>query len=221
MTKHFLTEFLGDPNLGLFGFATDKYCLLGTELKNYDKIEEVLKVKIIKIRLLDTNLVGIFAAGNSRGVVVPSIINEYEIERLKKEVDVFILDSDYTALGNLILINDHGCILSPLLKRHKEEIENFFKVKCEVMKIAGLNVVGSACIANNIGCLVHPNTTDEEGERIKKILKVKFVDVGTANFGSPFVGACLLANSNGFITSYSTTGPEMARIEEVLFGIGQ
>ena len=218
MVKHFLTEFFGDPNLGLFGFATDKYCLLGSGLKNYDSVEETLGVKVVKAKVLGTSLVGIFVTGNSKGVVVPSIVDEFEIDELKKHFDVLVLDTEYTALGNLILINDHGCILSPLLKKHKEEIEEFFDVKCEVMKIAGLNVVGSVCIANNVGCLVHPNTTDEEGEKIKKILKVKSINVGTANFGSPFVGACLIANSNGFITSYHTTGPELARIEEALFG---
>ncbi len=217
MSNHLLTDFLGDPNLGLFGFATDKYCLLGEGLKHYNEIEDVLGVKVIKTRILGTNLVGIFSAGNSKGVVVPSLAYDYEIENLRKELNVLVLESEYTALGNLILVNDNGCVLSPLLKKHKEELEKFFGVKCRVMKITKLNVVGSAAIANRHGCLVHPNTTDEEGEIIKKILKVKNVDVGTANFGSPFIGAGIIANSKGFLTSYHTTGPEMARIDEVLF----
>lgn len=219
MVKHTLVEFLGDPNLGLFGFATDKYCLLGEGLKNYEKVEETLGVKVVRAKLLATNLIGIFASGNSNGVVLPEIANEYEIQAIEKKIkNVLILSSEYTALGNLILLNDHGCVLSPLLKKHKREIEKFFGIKCEVMKVAKLNVVGSACIANNIGCLVHPNTSEGEGEKIKRILKVKSINVGTANFGSPFVGAALIANSRGFITSYQTSGPELARIEEALFG---
>ncbi len=217
MVKHLLTYFLGDPNLGLFGFSTDSYCLLGDGLKHYKEIEKTLGVKTIKAKLMGTNLVGIFASGNSRGVVVSSMINEFEIERIEKHIDVLVLDTNYTALGNLILMNDKGCIISPLIKKWRRDIEKFFDVKCEVMKIGGMNVVGSAAVANNHGCLVHPNTTDEEGEKIKKILKVKKIDIGTANFGSPFIGACIIANSNGFVTSYQTTGPELARIEEVLF----
>ena len=51
-------------------------------------------------------------------------------------------------------------------------------------------------------------------KKIQEFLKVK-VDVGTTNYGSPFVKAGLLVNSNGFIASEISSGPELGRIAEV------
>jgi translation initiation factor 6 len=55
----------------------------------------------------------------------------------------------------------------------------------------------------------------DELKQIEKILKVEG-DIGTANFGSPFVGAFILANSHGYLVSEQTTGPELGRIDETL-----
>ena len=62
------TNFNGNPNVGLFGFATDEYCLLGKEIKKYvaKEIEKVLKVPVHQITLAGTSLIGAFAVGNSK-----------------------------------------------------------------------------------------------------------------------------------------------------------
>jgi len=52
-------------------------------------------------------------------------------------------------------------------------------------------------------------------KKIEDVLKVEG-DIGTVSFGSPFVGASLLANSRGFLVSEQTTGPELQRIDEAL-----
>ena len=111
------TNFDGDPNLGLYGFATDSYCFLGVPIvkKSY---KDALKVPVRQCTVLETSLAGMFCAGNSSGMVVPSVIEEYEIDKIRKEFDnLLVLKTQYTALGNLMLMNDNGIILSPLLKR--------------------------------------------------------------------------------------------------------
>ena len=40
--------------------------------------------------------------------------------------------------------------------------------------------------------------------------------IGTANFGSPLVGAAVVCNANGGLVGTKTTGVEMHRIEDVL-----
>jgi len=209
-------NFNGDPNLGLYGFATDRFCLVGCDLTN--KIKS-LDVPIFTTTMLSTEFVGIFSAGNSSGVVVPDIIETHELNHLKTVlskigVSVLVLESRFTALGNLILMNDNGIILSELLKENKKEIEEFFGLDCTVSTLAGLDIVGSLGIATNNGCLLAPQSRKKEIKTVEKYLGVE-ADIGTVNFGSPFPKSGLIVNKNGYVVSPLSSGPELQRIEEV------
>jgi translation initiation factor 6 len=209
------TDFYGDPNLGLYGFASDKYCLVGFRSKMTKNISKVLKTPVYNCNALNTSLLGIFMAGNSSGVVVPKILEEEEIKKIKEVSNVLVLESRYTALGNLILMNDNGIVLSPLLSREKSRIEEFFNLPCEIATIAGKKVVGALALATNKGCLVGPEIKEKELATIKRVLKVD-VDIGTVNFGSPFVKAGLIGNSHGVVVSSMTSGQELGKISESL-----
>jgi len=207
------TSFNGDTNLGLYGFATDKYCLLGFSGK---KVKHVLKVPIYPCKILNIDMAGIFVAGNSHGIVINDVVEDYNIKSLQRYFDnILILKTKYTAVGNLIMMNDNGAIISPLIKKHRKEIEEFFGISCAVSTIAKQKIVGNLGIATNKGCLLHPKVRAKEKEIIEKILTVS-CDIGTVNFGSMYPGAGLLVNSNGFVTSEKTSGPEMGRITEAL-----
>ncbi len=206
------TNFDGDPNLGLYGFATDKYCVVGANLAR-KKLEQELKVDAHFFTAFNTGLLGIFAAGNSSGIVLPDFMDEQEREHIKPEA--LFLKTRYTALGNLILMNDNGIILSPLLKKEKAAVEKFFGLRCEMTKIANTVVVGNAGIATNMGCLVHPKIRKNEMKLIQEVLGVE-ADIGTVNFGSPYPGSGVIANSRGFVASEESSGPELGRINEAL-----
>ncbi len=200
--------------VGLFGFATDKYCLLGVNAakeKQVKEIEKVLKVKVIKASIDNTSLVGMFCVGNSRGVIVPSIAYESEISSLEKAgLRVYVLESRFTALGNLILANDKGCVISKALKKHKNEIEKFLDVPCKIHMKEKL--IGAIGIATNKACVLGKEI---EVNGISKALKVG-IAFSTANFGSPFLRASVIANSNGMIVGSKTTGVEIAQLSEAL-----
>jgi len=212
-------SFFGDPNVGLFAKASDKLCLVGKAVLKSDRdiIEDVLKVPVIDITISNTNLIGIFAAMNSKGIILPKIVTEGELKEIAK-LDLnfgVIEDTIYTALGNLILCNDKGAIVSPLLEKFIDIIEDVLEVKCEISTVANLNIVGSCGKANNKGCLLHRDATEDELKVIEKTLGVE-VDIGTVNFGSPFVASGIITNSNGIIIGGETTGPEVARVVEAL-----
>ena len=208
-------NFYGDVNIGLYGFATDKYCFLGLKHKVNKEIEKALGVPVHVSTILGTDFAGIFAAGNSSGLVVTKMAEEHEIKALRNFENVLVLDTRFTAIGNLILINDNGIVISPLLRRNRKDIESFFKLPCVVSAIAGISVTGSCAIATNKGCVVHPRTKPAEKKLIEETLGVP-VDISTASFGSPFVKSGVIANSRGLIISTSSSGPEMGRISEVL-----
>lgn len=205
----------GDPNIGLYGFATDNYCFVGASGKIKERFNRALKVRIFSCPAMNTDFAGLFVAGNSHGVIAPKILEEYELDRIKKIFNVLVLDSDFSAIGNLVLMNDHGIILSPLIRKHKNKIEKFFSLQCAVSGIAGTSVVGSAAVATNRGCLAHPKIREREIGLIEDVLRVK-VEIGTVNFGSSFVKSGIIANSHGFIASTASSGPELGRINEAL-----
>ncbi|MFH0836791.1 MAG: translation initiation factor IF-6 [Candidatus Aenigmatarchaeota archaeon] len=210
-------DFQGDNNIGLYGFATDSFCLLGFGNKKIkQQIREMLNIKVYTATFLDINLAKLFGAGNSSGLILPSIIQNDDIEEFRKRFDfkTKIIDTNY-ALGNFVLMNDNGIVLSGVLKKHKDAIEKFFSLDVVISKIAKLDLVGSLGIATNKGCLVHPDVTDKEVGVIEKALNVS-LNIGTVSFGSPYPGAGIIANSTGFITSKTTSGPELGRITESL-----
>lgn len=214
--KIIITDFNKDFNLGLYGIATDRYIVIGSGIAtgSIEDNENLKNVKIIKTSVANTNFAGIFLSGNSNGIVVSKEIPRIENELKNIGCDILFLDTKYTALGNLILMNDKGCVISHLLKRQKEKIERFFGIECEIAS-KKFAVIGSLGVATNVGCLVSPLISYEEIKKIEKALKVK-VDVGTANFGSYFIGACILANSKVAIVSPKNSGIELSKIEEVL-----
>ena len=204
------TNFQGDPNVGLYGFATERYGICGVRDK---KLEKALKVKFHFIPLYGTSLSGLFAAGNSRGIIVSKHLTKDEIAHMKSITKVLILDTSYTAIGNLVLMNDNGIIISPLLRKHKKEIAEFFSFPCEISKIAGIAVVGSVAVATNSGCLVHPKIKNTEKKLIEDTLKVP-TTIGSVSFGSPFVKSGLIANSKGAIVSDKSSGFELGNVSE-------
>lgn len=213
-------KFAGDPNVGLYGFATDKYCILGFENRQVkEKIEKTLNVPVHITRIGNTQFAGLFAAGNSNGIIVSNLIDKEELKILKKVTkNVVVLKTANTAIGNLILCNDKGAYLSEMLKRHKQKISDVLSVEVAFGKIGAFDIPGSAAIASNKGCLCHHEITEEQKREIEELLKVK-LETGTVSHGSPFVKSGLLVNSYGVVAGESSTGYELGVISETFGGV--
>ncbi len=211
-------NFNGDPNLGLFTVPTDGFCIAGNTLmkKDRDEMGEVLGVKMVEARGANTEFVGLFSAANSSGIALPWNSRDEEVRFFRKTgLKVFISPLKQTALGNMILVNDNGCIIPREISSIRSKLEDCFGVPVKIGTVARLPIVGSAAFATNRGVLAHPNCTEKEMELLESVLGVKG-DIGTVCFGSPFVGAGIVANSHGFVISEGTTGPELQRIDESL-----
>ncbi|MFW5902816.1 MAG: translation initiation factor IF-6, partial [archaeon] len=194
--------------IGVFSKTNNKVTLVppsATE-KYEKKIKETLKTEIVETTICNSNLIGIFVAMNDDKIIVPSMITEYEQETLKKHFDeVKIIDSRYTAIGNLITMNNKGIAVSKFLKN---------EINGSSFEIAGTSLLGSTVFATDKGFLAHRNTKKEEIEKLEETLKVEG-NVGTVNFGDPYVKNGLIGNKEGILVGKDTTGPEINRIDEV------
>ncbi|MDO5851242.1 MAG: translation initiation factor IF-6 [Methanobacteriaceae archaeon] len=207
----------GNPNLGVSIVANEKLAIVSPGLQEsyVNVLKETLNVPIIKTPISGSNLAGVLITGNSNGLLVSEHVYNHEMNAINQiEKNVTIISDKLTALGNVILINDEGAIVSPSLsKKSQEIIKNNLDVEVKESTIAGYDIVGSVASATNKGALVHPNTKPEEISLIEDTLKVP-VEIGTVNRGIKLVGSCIVANSNGVVVGTKTTGPELARIEE-------
>ncbi len=219
-----LTNIQGNPNIGLYGIATDTYCLLGKQVPAalVRKISKTLDVPTYTIQLCGTSLIGVFAAGNSNSLLVPSIIFPEELEELKKlNIPVTVIESKLTALGNLILCNNTGCLASPDFSADvKKRIRQALNVTLHPGTIAGLNIVGSSAVVNNKGCLIHREASEEEIQEVESLLGVPCT-TGTMNMASPFVRAGVMCNNKGMVASEASGGPEITNADEALGFLNQ
>lgn len=208
----------GNPNLGVSILAKDNVAIVSPGLQDsYIKsIEETLKVPIIKTPICGSNLAGALMAGNSNGLLVSPYVFSHELDIIREhDINVEIMPDKLTAIGNIIVANDNGALVNPTLsKKAKRVIEKTLDVKAVDCSIAGLDIVGSLVAATNKGALVHPDASEEELDLVEDVLGVP-AEIGTVNRGVKLVGACIIANSNGVIVGNKTTGPELARIDQV------
>nr|WP_319374347.1 translation initiation factor IF-6 [uncultured Methanobacterium sp.] len=209
----------GNPNLGVYIAVTDKVALAPPNLgdKMVGVVEESLQVPVIKTPISGSSLAGALAVGNSRGFLVSRYAFNTEVNAIKEfGLEVERIPDRLTAVGNIILANDHGAMVNPLLSDEAVDVVSE-TLDVEVVRgsIANFKITGSVAVATNKGAMVHPQATSDELDFLEKTMNVP-VDVGTVNQGMKLVGAGTVANSNGVLVGERTTGPEMARIEESL-----
>lgn len=209
-------SFHRDPNIGLFSISSDSFCLVNRFVKKKDAktLENALKVPVHITSVLGTGLIGIFAAGNSKGIVISDRIYSEEIEEMQRNFDVLVLETKHTAMGNLVLANEKGCLISRDLEKHRKDIRDFLGVDTRVGTIGGMDLVGSLADCNSNGCLAHKMITAKEIKLVEKIMDVA-VAKGALNSGNPWISSAVLVNNRGLVYGDLTTGPEIGIASEI------
>ncbi|MBI5391342.1 translation initiation factor IF-6 [Candidatus Woesearchaeota archaeon] len=209
----------GNPNVGLYAYANNRYCIVGPGIpeKTMKEIKEALDAEIIVTTICGTSLVGIFLAGNKHGLLIPSIAFPYEIETLKKHgIPCTVLPTRLTALGNNILVNDHGALVNKdFSKQDIEQITQVLNVPVKKGEIASMSNVGSLAAVNNKGCLIHRDVLAFEKEMVEELLKVPCME-GTINLGVSHIHSGIICNDHGLIVGDQCGGPEIVNADEAL-----
>jgi translation initiation factor 6 len=186
------------------------------EAKVVEEIQASLEAEMAGISIGGSQLIGSLLAGNSKGMAVADLATQEDLDVLTSFGDVVVLESGINTAGNLLLVNEKGTVASPAIPDFGLEIlADVLQTDVTSTTIADHDVVGSLGIANDHGVLLHPDVGQTEVELIQDVLGVKPM-VGTVSFGSPFVGAGLVASNSGAYVGSDTTGPELNRIEDAL-----
>jgi translation initiation factor 6 len=212
----------GGSNIGVFMALSNKVFLYphkaNPKLVDF-VIQSTPNVIPIEVFLHGASVLGVYTAMNSHGMIIPSLVTDEELAIIKNAVPqdfrITQIDSEDNTFGNLILCNDKGAIVSPLLLDAKEIIQETLQVPVSVFHFAKSKLPGSCGLVNNFGGVIHPLSTEEEADQIASALKVE-IDVSTINCGNPFLHGGAIVNDKMGLFGRSTTGPEISRICEML-----
>jgi translation initiation factor 6 len=214
-----MTDFNGNPNVGLYGVASNEIIILSREVpdKIVYEIEKTLEVKAFRISIAGTGMVGVFCILVNNKIMVPDIIFDDELQLLKDMgLDVKVVRTRLTALGNNILCNSKGCLLSPEYPDSMiKEINGFLGVKTDKGIIAGLNTVGSLAKVNNNGGLMHFDATQDELETVGNLLDID-IETSSINTGNPYIASGIIANDKGFVIGAQSSGIEQVDADRAL-----
>lgn len=206
-------NYRGEENTGFHTVSTNSFVLVPPNYKKKDFFD----LPVIESQINNTRLVGLFAAGNSEAILVPNDLSNIEKQNFEEsDINYEVIDTRYNALGNLILCNDKGALVSEKLSDKSNEIEEALDVEVTIGDIAGINP-GVSGIANSKGAVIHRDASEADAVRVKNALKLEDVDIGTVNMGSPFVGSGATTNNEDLLTGEETTGPEIGRFDRTLF----
>ena len=208
----------GSPYVGVYLSANDNYAIVprGAESEVKKKIAKTLNVEVYEAILGGSHLIGSLMVMNSKGAVITNFASEDEVKFLFDKMNILFVEDKINAVGNDIIANDKAALVHvDFDKETVKLIEDALDVEVVKGMIGGIKTVGSSAVVTNKGMLVHPETGDNEIEFLKSLFGVP-VYLTTANYGSKYLGASVVANSTGAIVGEKSSSVEIDRIENGL-----
>ncbi len=213
-----LGEINGNPYIGVYCAASEELVLApdSIEPKVAHDIERTLEVGVLAASIAGASIVGSLVAMNSRGILATNFAEKRELAKLPKNLRTGVMEEKLNAAGNNILANDKAALVNPRASHHTLRlIADVLDVEVQRGSVAGIETVGSACIATNKGVICHPRATEAELSGLKELFGVP-ASIATLNYGTPYLGACAIANSKGAFIGSRSTPIELGKLEDGL-----
>ena len=213
-------EVYSGPNIGLYTAVGNDYLLVpsGFVPEKAEYMAGLLGVEWHSTSICGTRLLGPMSVHTDSGMLLPKTLMESEYISLKTICDVHIIETRYTALGNLICANGRGAVISPLFNESERRgIQDVLGVETVRLAISGLEQSGALATTNDSGTIIHPMADEEEIRSVSEILRTR-VEPSTINNGIPFVTSGVLVNDRAVLVGSLTTGPEIMMLTRAFIG---
>lgn len=123
-------SFENSSEVGVYARLTNKYALVssGGSENFYSIFEEALgaHIPVIHASIGHCKIIGRLIAGNSKGLLVPNITTDLELQHLRNSLPDTIkiqrVEERLSALGNVIAANDYVALVHPEIDQTTEEI---------------------------------------------------------------------------------------------------
>lgn len=204
------------PNVGIYANCNDSFVFIpnGFAATKVNNLCEFLKTDFVFASVANTRLLGPLMVVNNNGLLLPRNCLEEEISHLKKStgLNVDVLDTKHTAIGNLLCVNDKGGIMSPLIPtEYVKKVEDVLGIEVLRKRIAGYHQTGAMAVATSRGGIIHPAAEEDDVRSMSQVLGVE-LEPATINGGSPFVSSGILANDVSLVVGGLTNGPELVML---------
>lgn|SRR3990167_385925 len=105
--------------VGVFCTLTNSYCLIPHGGQQQFRVfeDELQEIPVVKSTIAGTRIVGRLTAGNRKGLLLPNTTTDQEMLHIRnwlpEEVVVQRIEERLSALGNVIVANDHVALVHP------------------------------------------------------------------------------------------------------------
>jgi len=204
------------PNVGIYTKCNDDFVFLpnGFAASKAKNLSEFLQADYLFTSVANTRLLGPLMVVNNKGILLPHSCLEEELLHLKKStgLNVDVLETKHTAIGNLICVNDKGGIMSPMIPNEfVKKVEDVLGVEILQKRIAGYHQAGAMAVATSNGGIIHPDTEEDDIKNFSEILGVE-LEPATINGGTPYLASGILANNKSLVVGTLTNGPELVML---------
>jgi len=215
-------RFENSSDIGVFAKLTNTYCLvgsIGSDTVPEFNSELAPHIPVVKCSVAGIRIVGRLTAGNRHGLLLPNTTTDQELQHIRNalpdSVVVQRVEERLSALGNVIVCNDHVALVHPDIDRETEElIADVLRAEVFRQTVASNALVGSYTAISNKGALVHPMTTVEEQDELSSLLQVPLC-AGTVNRGSEVIGGGMIVNDWIAFCGLDTTATEFSVMENI------
>ena len=195
------------PSIGLVFHLFDEFWIVNIKEKN-----NIEKVEIdVKKYYIDSPLIYPYFIEYDGKIIISKNSPEELKKILKEKFDIIEIDTIENLIGNLYIIGKNGIIYS---RGKEKDIELISKrLSLPAYKIKAKYFAGSISKIYKDKMMISQELDDKTIEKIREISGYK-IDVGSINFGSPYLRYGIEINKDYMILGKYTTGHEIVRIEE-------
>ena len=204
------------PNVGIYSKCNDDFVFLpnGFAVSKAKNLSEFLQADYLFTSVANTRLLGPLMVVNNNGILLPRNCLEEELSHLKKStnLNVDVLETKHTAIGNLICVNDKGGIMSPMIPNEfVKKVEDVLGIEILQKRVAGYHQAGAMAVATSKGGIIHPDTEEDDIKIFSEVLGVE-LEPATINGGTPYLASGILANNKSLVVGTLTNGPELVML---------
>jgi len=195
------------PSIGIVMHMFEDFLIASeSEKNNIEKMDIDIKKYYVELPIITPYFIEY-----DNKIIISSSAPEKLKEILKKHFDIIEIDFMENLIGNIFLIGKNGIIYSHGKEKDVKKLSE--KLSLPAYKIKTKYLFGSISKLYNNKLLISQELSDKIIEKVREITGY-IVDIGSINFGSPYLRYGIEINKEYLIIGKYSTGHEIVKVEE-------
>jgi len=200
-------DYISIPSIGIVMHMFDDFLIASESEKN-----NIERMNIdIKKYYIESPIVSPYFIEYNNGIIISSNAPEELKKILKNHFDIIEIDFIENLIGNIFLIGKNGIVYSYGKEKDVKKISE--KLSLPAYRIKTKYLFGSISKLYNNKLLISQELNDKIIEKVKEITGY-IIDIGSINFGSPYLRYGIEINKEYLIIGKYSTGHEIVKVEE-------